>query len=129
MLKTAKTKTLAPMPSKRPGKTPIVSKSATVRKTEALDGVRTRYNKAAPPKPENPRSRKHDEDTALDRRVADNLAALRAKLGLTHAAMAEKAGVYRLTWMNWEVSGTGMHLSTAVRVAKNLGVKLDELLA
>ena len=63
----------------------------------------------------------------LSTRLAQNLKQLRESRGLSQKALAEQSGVPRPTIAHLEAGQANPTLSVALRVARALGIRLDEL--
>jgi transcriptional regulator with XRE-family HTH domain len=65
--------------------------------------------------------------TEWERRMAENLKALRERAGMTQTELADRAGVSVGTLRCWEQARRTMLFEAAVKVADALGVTLDRL--
>lgn len=68
-------------------------------------------------------------ETDIHRRLGDRVRRLRKKLGLTQAALAERAGIEAKYLGQIERAETNTTLAMLDRIAKGLGITLSELFA
>jgi len=60
-----------------------------------------------------------------DKKIGNNLKALRSNLGLTQAQLAEKVGVARVSIVSIETGRYIPTIETALRISKALGVPIE----
>lgn len=70
-----------------------------------------------------------EERDELGERLGANVRALRESRGMTQVQLAKACGVPRATWANLESGAANPTLAVLSRVARALGVSLEELLA